>query len=126
MSRPFPSKLSMKCTLVQLREEATFRRLNLGNVPLTKSQLLGILGDGSASSKAAAERKVSEKTTPAFQARKTTSVGQARKYTAGPVKQLPTKCARKACRRQLVDLSKAKRDDEVARKQVQETLWYYG
>lgn len=44
----------MKCTLEQLREEATFRRHELGNVPLSKAQLVEMLGDGSASSKAAA------------------------------------------------------------------------
>lgn len=62
----FPSKISKNCTLIQLREEATFRGLDLGTVPLSKATLLEILGDGSTSSKAAAEKlSKSKKTTAA-------------------------------------------------------------
>lgn len=74
MSAPLPSKVSMNCTLVQLREEATFRRHDLGNVPLTKKQLVDLLGDGSMSSKAAAQRSaIMKKATPTLKAKKTTA-----------------------------------------------------
>lgn len=74
----FPSKVNKNCTLNQLRAEATFRGLDLGTVPLSKTQLLDILGDGSISSKAAAEKQKTlvakakiSKTAPTAQATKT-------------------------------------------------------
>ena len=45
------SKVSIDCTLDQLREEAEFRRLN-GNIPFSKSMLIAILGEGSIRCKA--------------------------------------------------------------------------
>lgn len=58
----FPAKVSMGCSLDQLRKEAASRGLELGNLPWNKSALVEILGEGSISCKAAkltAKRDVS-------------------------------------------------------------------
>jgi hypothetical protein len=52
-----PGKITKHCTVDQLREEALFRGLDIGTVPLPKNVLLQILGDGSASAVAATARR---------------------------------------------------------------------
>jgi hypothetical protein len=68
MSTSFPTKVSKNCTLDQLRDEAQFRGHNLGNVPLSKSQLVDLLGNGSTSAKAAARGAAVKQSQPSYAA----------------------------------------------------------
>eukprot|EP00557_Chaetoceros_sp_GSL56_P005687 CAMPEP_0176499134 /NCGR_PEP_ID=MMETSP0200_2-20121128/12742_1 /TAXON_ID=947934 /ORGANISM="Chaetoceros sp., Strain GSL56" /LENGTH=237 /DNA_ID=CAMNT_0017897487 /DNA_START=113 /DNA_END=823 /DNA_ORIENTATION=+ len=52
-----PGKITRYCTIEQLRDEALHRGLDIGTVPLPKTVLMQILGDGSTSSLAVARKK---------------------------------------------------------------------
>ena len=116
VAQAIPSKITKNCTLAQLRTEATFRGLDLGTVPLSKAQLLEILGDGSTSSKAAAEKAKRKAPAAAKKAASTTTAATNKKKKTAAKSSAPAKKTEATAKKPAAAAAASKKTETTTKK----------